>query len=368
MSTWRADVVGSLLRPGYLMRARAESGAGRLSSADFKRVEDRAVDQAVALQEATGVDVVTDGEMRRFGFTDHLWDAVDGFEEVPADEAARITFHGDRPEDDFPLPVPARVVERISRRRMITPEEFAYVRGRARLPVKVTLPSPLLLFPYWSDERSRPAYRDAFELFADAAALIRAEANELASMGCRIIQIDAPDLGELADPSMRAWWEAQGMSVDRALSEGTDLVNSVADVPGITFALHLCKGNARSRWIATGGYEALSKQIFGRLGNYRRIMLEYDDERSGSFEPLADLPDDKIVVLGLVSSKREGAEPLDDLAARVAEAARYVPLDRLAVSTQCGFASVSIGGNEISEAGQEAKLRTVADLAARLWP
>ncbi|MQA15727.1 MAG: methionine synthase [Pseudonocardiaceae bacterium] len=366
MKTWRADVVGSLLRPEYLARAQQALADGRMSTAEFKRVEDRAVDQAVALQEGAGVDVVTDGEMRRIGFADQLWSAVDGLEAVPESEAASVPFHGARAEDDLTFAVPARVVERIRRRRMMTVEEYSYVRGQARVPVKATLPSPLMLFLLWSQQHSRPAYRDAFELFADGVTLIREEAAELAALGCRYIQIDSPDLGQLADPDHHADWEARGIAPERALSEGVDMVNAVADVPRVTFALHLCKGNFRSRWISKGGYETLSKQVFSRIGNYERVMLEYDDERSGTFEPLADLPDDKVAVLGLVSTKHDDVEKVDDLADRMSHAARYFPKDQLAVSTQCGFASIAVG-NDISTPAQEAKLRLVSDVAERIW-
>jgi 5-methyltetrahydropteroyltriglutamate--homocysteine methyltransferase len=248
----------------------------------------------------------------------------------------------------------------------MTVEEFSTVRGRARLPVKVTLPSPMMLFLLWSDEHSRPAYADPFELFADGVTLMREEAMALADLGCEHIQIDAPDLGQLADPAQREDWESRGISPDRALSEGVDMVNAVADVPGVEFSLHLCKGNFRSRWIAAGGYEALSKQVFSRIGNFDRVMLEYDDERSGTFEALRDLPDDKIAVLGLVSTKLETVEAPDVLDARVRDAARFFPLEQIAVSTQCGFASIAVG-NDISETAQERKLRAVADLSARVW-
>jgi 5-methyltetrahydropteroyltriglutamate--homocysteine methyltransferase len=366
MSVLRADVLGSLLRPEYLRRARVDRDAGQIDQATFKQIEDRAVDQAVALQEGAGLDVITDGEMRRVGFADQLWGAINGLVHVEQHEAASVPFYGAEPADDLAFAVPARVVERISRKRMLTVEEFAYVRGRARVPVKVTLPSPMMLFLLWSSEHSRPAYRDPFELFADGVTLIREEAAALAELGCQHIQIDAPDLGQLADPAQREDWEARGISPERALSEGVDMVNAVADVPGVTFSLHLCKGNFRSRWIASGGYEALSKQVFSRIGNFDRVMLEYDDERSGSFEPLRDLPDDKIVVLGLVSTKHDTVEAPEELDARVAEAARFFPRDQLAVSTQCGFASIAVG-NDISEGAQERKLNAVADLAARTW-
>jgi 5-methyltetrahydropteroyltriglutamate--homocysteine methyltransferase len=366
MSTLRADVVGSLLRPHYLRSARADLDAGRIDQATFKRIEDRAVDQAVALQEGAGLDLVTDGEMRRAGFADQLWGAIDGLEHVEQHQAASVPFHGSTAEDELDFAVPARVVQRISRKRMLTIEEYSYVRGRARLPVKVTLPSPMMLFLLWSSEHSRPAYRDPFDLFADGVTLIREEAMALAQLGCQHIQIDAPDLGQLADPVQREDWQARGISPERALSEGVDMVNAVADVPGVTFSLHLCKGNFRSRWIASGGYAALAKEVFSRIGNFDRVMLEYDDERSGSFEALSELPDDKIAVLGLVSTKHNAVESPEELDARVTQAARFFPREQLAVSTQCGFASIAIG-NDISEAAQEGKLHAVAELAARTW-
>lgn len=364
MTAFHADVLGSLLRPDFLKRAQADRHAGRIDQAEFKRVEDRAVDQAIAVQEGAGVDLVTDGEMRRFGFADQLWAAIEGIE--PTDDQEPIPFYGDGEAEDLTFASPMRVVGRISRRKMMTVEEFTYARARARLPLKVTLPSPMLLFLLWSDEHSRAAYSDPFELFADATTLMVEEARALAELGCQHIQVDAPDLGQLADPAQREDWENRGISAERALTEGAELCNAIADVPGVTFSLHLCKGNYRSRWIGTGGYEQIAKQVFPRVGNYDRIMLEYDDARSGSFEPLADLPDEQVVVLGLISTKHDAAESPEELDARIAEAARFHPREQLAVSTQCGFASVAVG-NDISEAAQERKLRAVADLAQRTW-
>jgi hypothetical protein len=181
---------------------------------------------------------------------------------------------------------------------MMTIEEFSYARGRARVPVKITMPSPLVMYGAWSPEHSRPAYSDPFELFADAADIIRAEAAELARLGCTYIQIDSPDFGTLVDPENRALREGLGISTERTLTEGVDIINSVADVPGVTFGLHICKGNNKSTWIATGGYEFTADKLFRRSDNFDVFLLEYDDERSGSFEPLADVPDDKVVVLG----------------------------------------------------------------------
>jgi 5-methyltetrahydropteroyltriglutamate--homocysteine methyltransferase len=278
-----------------------------------------------------------------------------------------VAFHGESSEKDWEFQSQVSVVEKISRKRMMTLEEFAYARAVARRPVKAMLPSPLLMYISWSPEHSKDAYPDPFELFADAARLMREEAEELARIGCTYIQIDAPDLGSLVDPENRELRESIGMPTERTLSEGIDLINSVADVPGVTFGLHLCKGNYGGTWIASGGYEMLSETLFQRATNFDVFLLEYDDPRSGSFEPLAKIPDDKTVVLGLVSSKRPELETVDGLVKRVDEASRYIDKERLAISPQCGFASVVIGANPITEEIQEAKLKLVGDTADRVW-
>jgi 5-methyltetrahydropteroyltriglutamate--homocysteine methyltransferase len=360
---FHAEVVGSLLRPRYLSEARAALEAGRLAPHAFKQIEDRAVDQAIALQEGCGLDVISDGELRRFSFLDHLLAEVDGVVERPG---AGVTFHGAGGESwDWHAPI--TVTGRLRARRMLTIEEFSYARARARVPVKVTLPSPLVLYSAWSPELSTPAYKDAYEMFADAATIIRDEVHTLAGLGCTYVQIDSPDLGTLVDPENRMLRESLGMPTERTLTEGVDILNSVADVPGVTFGLHLCKGNYQSKWIAAGGYDETAEAIFGRMNNIDVFLLEYDDERSGTFEPLAKMPDDKVVALGLISSKSSRAEPVEEIAARVGEAARYVDLERLALSTQCGFASVSIGANLIGEDTQQRKLELVGEAARHIW-
>jgi 5-methyltetrahydropteroyltriglutamate--homocysteine methyltransferase len=362
---FHADVIGSLLRPRYLSEARAALADGRISNEEFKRVEDRAVDQAIAMQEAVGLDVVNDGELRRFSFLDHLLGDMEGVVDMPG---AAVHFHAPDPAQDWDWHPPFTVTGRIRPKgQMMTIEEFSYARGRARVPVKITMPSPLVIYSAWSPEHSRPAYSDAFEMFADAADIIRAEARELAKLGCTYIQIDSPDLGTLVDPENRELREGLGMDTERTLTEGVDIINSVADVPGVTFGLHICKGNYQSKWIATGGYEFTADKVFSRSDNFDVFLLEYDDERSGSFEPLANVPDDKVVVLGLVSSKVPELESVDSLVARIDEAARYVGRERLALSTQCGFSPVSIGGNLISEETQESKLELVAEVAHQVW-
>ena len=365
----RADTVGSLLRPDYLVRARTQFESGQMVPASYKAIEDRAVDQVVAMQEGAGLDVVTDGELRRHTFIDQLLEAVEGLTPDPAGSQSDhipVPFHDEGGSEQSVFAIPISVTDKLRRKRMMTLEEYAYARARARRRVKVTLPSPLMLFLAWSPSRSREAYGDPFELFADGLALMREEAEELARIGCEYIQVDAPDFGQLVDASQQRAWEAAGISFERVLSEGADMLNELAGVPGVTFGLHMCKGNYDSHWISTGGYDSVAGRLFPRLGNYDRILLEYENERSGSFEPLQDLPDDKVVVLGLVSSKFDQLESAEQLIERIEEAARFYPRDQLAVSTQCGFASAG-PGNAISEDAQEKKLQLVAEVAQRVW-
>ena len=360
---YHSDVIGSLLRPNYLSQARAAYESGQLAAPDFKRIEDRAVDQVIAMQEGVGLDVVTDGEFRRFSFLDQIIGELDG---VIEREGAPVHFRN-ATIPGFDWHAPYTVTGKISQRRKLTIEEFAYARARATKPVKITLPSPLVLYSMWSPELSTAAYKDAYEMFADAAAIVRAEAEALAQLGCTYIQIDSPDYGTIVDPENRELRENLGMPTERTLTEGADIMNSVADVPGVTFGLHLCKGNYQSQWIASGGYDLTAEALFTRLTNFDVFLLEYEDERSGSFEPLAKVPDDKAVVLGLVSSKLTALETPEELTARVNEAAKYTGLERLGLSTQCGFSPVIIGANLIDEDVQERKLELVAEVAHQIW-
>jgi len=361
---YRADTIGSLLRPAYLKDARKAWGAGKLSPPEFKRVEDRAVDEAIALQEAAGLEIVTDGEMRRLVFTGTLIEAIDGLSPVPA---PAWHWHGQKPEDEMDFQLPVCVTGKIRRRRSLATEEFAYARAETSKPLKMTLPSPMMLFVCWSPRHSTAAYKDPFVLFADAVDILRQEVRELADLGCQYIQIDAPELATLVDTTQRhATYEARGISPERMLGEGVEMLNAIADAPGVTFGLHLCRGNNAGHWMSQGGYETISEQVFKRATKYDIFLLEYDDWRSGSFEPLADIGRDKTVVLGLVSTKKDAVEPVDGLIARIEEASRYFPREHLALSTQCGFASV-MQGNPISEATQEVKLRLVVDVARQVW-
>ena len=366
---YRAEVIGSLLRPAYLKQARQRWEGGQLSTRAFKGVEDRAVDEALAVQEQAGVDVVTDGEMRRTHFIAPLTDVISGVKPIPAfTRVWRRPHDPDEPAEQTEIQVQYAVVNKIRRLRTLTSEEFTYVRPRAVKPIKVTLPSPLMMALRWSRQHSRDAYPDPFELFADAAEVVRLEAQELAALGCEYVQIDAPELGMLCDPVRRIQDFADaGIDPDRLLNEGIDLLNSVAAVPGMTFGLHLCRGNNRGYYVGEGGYQAIARQVFGRARNFALVLLEYDDWRSGSFEALRDVPRDKGVVLGLISTKRTELEPVASLAARIKEAAQYYPREQLALSTQCGFGTVW-EGNPIDEVTEVNKLRLVATVAHQVWP
>ena len=366
---YRAEVIGSLLRPAYLKQARQRWEGGQLSTRAFKGVEDRAVDEALAVQEQAGVDVVTDGEMRRTHFIAPLTDVISGVKPIPAfTRVWRRPHDPDEPAEQTEIQVQYAVVNKIRRLRTLTSEEFTYVRPRAAKPIKITLPSPLMMALRWSRQHSRDAYPDPFELFADAAEVVRLEAQELAALGCEYVQIDAPELGMLCDPVRRIQDFADaGIDPDRLLNEGIDLLNSVAAVPGMTFGLHLCRGNNRGYYVGEGGYQAIARQVFGRARNFALVLLEYDDWRSGSFEAPRDVPRDKGVVLGLISTKRTELEPVASLAARIKEAAQYYPREQLALSTQCGFGTVW-EGNPIDEVTEVNKLRLVATVAHQVWP
>jgi 5-methyltetrahydropteroyltriglutamate--homocysteine methyltransferase len=368
MITARADVVGSLLRPPELLEARRRFAEGGISAAEFKRAEDRAVDWAISLQERAGLPVVTDGEMRRESFQSQMVDAVEGFGERTIDAYLWGEWHGDEAVGDKTVERPATlgVVSKLRRRRFLSVEEFVYARARTDRTIKVTLPSPSLYANFWSPEHSREAYPTLDEFLEEVAEILREEVNELARLGATYVQLDAPHYPLLLDPGTREFYETRGWDMDRWLSRGIELDNHViGEHPGVTFAFHLCRGNQGSRWLVSGSYEPLARRIFPRL-RAERLMLEYDDERSGGFEPLAYVPQDKIAVLGLVTTKTPRRETPEELEARLREASGFVPLERLALSPQCGFAT-SVIGNSLSVEDEEYKLRAIVETAERVW-
>jgi 5-methyltetrahydropteroyltriglutamate--homocysteine methyltransferase len=364
----RADHVGSLLRPPALKQAREDRAAGRLDAPAFKAVEDAAVREVVALQEAAGCPVVTDGELRRDSFQSELTAATTGVEGVSLDAWLWGEWHSDELGDKVvERPPEMAVTARLERRRGLAAEELTFLRAITDRVAKVTLPSPTLFANLWTPERSRDAYPRFDDFMADVVALLADEVRELQRLGCRYVQLDAPHYPLLLDPTWRAFYEARGWSVDRWLSYGIELDNAVIDAaPEVTFGFHLCRGNQDSRWLVAGGYDEIAGPIF-RGVHAHRLLLEYDDERSGGFEPLALVPDDKLVVLGLVTTKSPRRETEDELEARVREAARHTGLERLAVGTQCGF-STSVVGNALTIEDEQRKLATIVRTAKRIWP
>ena len=357
----RSDVVGSLLRPPALLDARSQFERGELTATDFKRIEDRAVDEAVMMQQDAGLDVVSDGEMRRYAFYGHLVEALEGFDKFGG---WSITFRDGQGRDaSLKRPV---VVEKLRWRRQMSVEEFTYLRERTARPVKVTLVSAQQAAAYYDKEKSRAAYatRDAY--LADLVDFTRREIAELARLGCEYVQIDAPQYAALLDETIREGYRQRGSDPDKMLDACIELDNAIiAGHKGVTFGIHICRGNHRSMFYASGGYDRIAGQVFTRA-KFDRFLLEYDDERSGGFEPLRHVPDDRIVVLGLVSSKRALLEPASEIRARIADAARIVPLERLALSPQCGFASTH-EGNRLSPDDQRKKLELVARIASDTW-
>jgi len=364
------DVVGSLLRPPELLQARADREAGRLDAVAFKRIEDRAVDAAVRLQEDVGMAVVTDGEMRRLSFQSQMAEAVHGFGSWDLDAFLWGDWHGDEAIGDWSQERPdtLAVESPLRRRRFLSVEEFVYLRARigADTVPKVTLPSPSLFANFWHPQRSAAAYPTLEALLADVTELLCQEVAELERLGARYVQLDAPHYPLLLDPETRAFYEARGSSWQDWLAYSIELDNAViAAAPEVTFGLHLCRGNQDSRWLVEGSYDAIAEPIF-RGTRAGRLLLEYDDARSGSFEPLAEVPEDKMVVLGLVTTKTPRVESADWLEQQVREAARYAGLERLALSPQCGF-STSVVGNRVTEADEQRKLAVIREAADRIW-
>ncbi len=368
IETIRADVVGSLLRPPELLEARARYAVGEIPAPEFKRIEDWAVDWAISLQERAGLPVVTDGEMRRESFQSQLVEAVEGFSGHSIDAWLWGDWHGDGRVGDKKTDRPPKlgVVGSLRRRRHLSVEEFVYARARTDRVVKVTLPSPSMYANLWSPELSKEAYPTLDGFLEDVAEILREEVDELVRLGAEYIQLDAPHYPLLLDAGTRGFYEERGWPFERWMSRGVELDNHViGDHPGVTFAFHLCRGNQGSRWLVSGSYEPLARHLFANV-NAGRLMLEYDDERSGTFEPLAHVPEDKTAVLGLVTTKSGRPETPEELEGRIREASRYVPLERLALSPQCGFAT-SVVGNALSVEDEESKLRAIARTAENVW-
>jgi 5-methyltetrahydropteroyltriglutamate--homocysteine methyltransferase len=364
----RVEHVGSLLRPQFLRDAREAYARGLLTPAGFKAAEDRAVREIVAMQEELGLPVVNDGEMRRESFQGELTAASDGFTGVDVNAWLWGEWHSSEVGDvTIARPSELAVIAPLRKRRNLAAEEFTFLRGCTSRQTKVTLPSPSLFANLWSPQRSVAAYPTLDAFMADVVQVLRDEVAELVRLGCTYIQLDAPHYPLLIDPAWRAFYTERGWSLERWLGYGIELDNAVIDAGRpATFGFHLCRGNQLSRWLVAGGYDAIAAPVFGGI-HADRLLLEYDDERSGTFDPLRLIPGDKVVVLGLVTTKTSRVEPLEQIEARLREARSLIDADRLALSPQCGFAT-SVEGNAITPEAQRAKLALLVRAARDFLP
>jgi 5-methyltetrahydropteroyltriglutamate--homocysteine methyltransferase len=365
--SYRADHVGSFLRPAALLEARRSN----VPTADLCALEDAHIARVLQKQQELGLSVFTDGELRRTNFMSDFTDAVEGF-----DLGDAVVRHWDDDVDKVaqkPVAVSSItgiVKAPLRQRSPLTGRELPYLLRHSPGPIKVTLPSaaqfPAISFKYGITDS---VYRDPFALLDAVTAIMTEDLKSLAASGVSYLQIDAPRYSYFLDPKWCSWMQSElRVDVDQMLTASLRADNAclaAARHPGVTLAIHLCRGNNRSHWYAEGGYETIAERFFNELA-VDRFLLEYDDERSGSFAPLKFVPHDKIVVLGLVSSKRAALERKDDLKRRIDEAAEMLPLEQLALSPQCGFAS-TMEGNLLTEDDQWAKLQLVVETAREVW-
>lgn len=361
---FRSDHVGSLLRPKELLDARRRHQLNAITNGQLRDVEDEQIRLVVRKQEALGLRSITDGEFRRTFF--HV-DFLQRLQGVTVSGGIDVKFRSKRGEVNF-APPRLSVTGKLRHVEDIQKPDFEFLRSVASQTPKVTIPSPTMVhFRGGRQAIDIDAYPDLDEFFADLAGCYRAEIESLYRAGCRYLQLDDTNLAYLCDPQLRAGAKERGDNPDALPHAYAALINSVIDgrPEDLTVAVHLCRGNFRSAWVAEGGYEPVADVLFNEL-NVDAYFLEYDDERSGDFAPLRFVPDRKTVVLGLVTTKAAALESPREVIRRIEEAARYVPLDHLCLSPQCGFSS-TVEGNDISEADQWAKLALVGKIAHDVW-
>jgi len=365
---FRADQVGSLLRPPELLRAREDHQAGRLSAEELRRVEDRAISDAARMQQEVGLIGVTDGEFRRGSWHMDFLYQIGGV--AKTDRVLRIQFRNEAGPVEAALGA-FQIGGKLTFNKTIFAEDFAYLKSVAPTGTvaKLTIPSPSML--HYRGGRAvidQAAYPDIDAFWHDLAEVYRREIAGLAALGCTYLQLDDTSLAYLNDPAQRAYVNSIGGDGEHQHLINIRLINqALADKPvGMTVCTHMCRGNFRSSWVAEGGYDHVAEALFGELA-VDGFFLEYDDARSGGFEPLRFVPKgNKRVVLGLVTSKRAVLESKDELKRRIDEAAKYVPLEQLCLSPQCGFSS-TVDGNALTPEEQAAKLRLVVDTAREVW-
>jgi 5-methyltetrahydropteroyltriglutamate--homocysteine methyltransferase len=360
---FRADHIGSLLRPAALRHAFRQHAAGELGDVEFGRMQDESIAAVVRLQQEAGLAVVTDGEFRRGSYWSRFVERTDGL----AVRDAVFKFRDDHGhEQAFTAP---HVTGKVMRQQPIALDEFTFLRDRAKEAVaKITLPSPSTMHFYRGHLYAEPGiYADPATFFRDLAAVYRAEIADLARAGCRYVQLDEVALAMLCDPAARDRAAADGTDPDALAATYVEAINqAVAGRPAdMVVGIHMCRGNFKGKYLAEGGYESVAERLFAGA-DVNHFLLEFDTARAGDFAPLRLVPKNKSVVLGLISSKTPELEPLDLLRRRIDAAARYVDLHRLAISPQCGFAS-TVAGNPVSEEDERAKLRRVVEAAQAVW-
>jgi 5-methyltetrahydropteroyltriglutamate--homocysteine methyltransferase len=358
---FRADHVGSLLRPKALREAFRSHGAADPAHPDFVAALERAIRGAVAMQEDVGLDVITDGEFRRSSYWGRFVERCEGFLSKPAVFAFRDEL-GQQLEFTATY-----AGARLRRTEPLASDEFEFLRRLTQRTAKITLPAPSTMHFYrFSDFADPSVYPDGRGFFADLARIYRAEIADLVAAGATYVQLDEVALAMLCDPDIRAK-VAIHEDPDRLVDLYIDAINAcLAGTPaGLRIGIHMCRGNFRGRYLSQGGYESVAERLFERA-KVSHFLLEYDTERAGDFSPLRFVPEDKGVVLGLISTKTPRLESMDELKRRVAAAARYIDQRRLGISPQCGFASTA-AGNPLSEAEQRAKLRLVVEAARSIW-
>ncbi|MYF06696.1 MAG: 5-methyltetrahydropteroyltriglutamate--homocysteine S-methyltransferase [Rhodospirillaceae bacterium] len=359
---FRAEHIGSLLRPRALKDAFKAHSAGEIGDEAFETAKRAAIRDVVAMQEGLGLEMVTDGEFRRKSYWGHWVDAIDGFDVAPS----LFTFHDESgAEQEF---IAADCVGPLRKAAPISTEEFAFLRTAAKTAEpKITMPSPSTLH-FWrlskTIEGSGYATDEAF--FDDLCAIFRQEIADLAALGCRYVQLDEVPLIMLGSPAVCERVRALGGDPDRLLDLYIEAMNAAVRGRGDTVAaMHMCRGNFRGKWLSEGGYDLISERVFQNV-EVDAFMLEYDTGRAGGFEPLRHVPDDKSVVLGIVSSKVPEIEAAGELKRRIDEAARYIDRERLSLSPQCGFAS-TVAGNPVREEDEKAKLEAIVRVAKDVW-
>jgi 5-methyltetrahydropteroyltriglutamate--homocysteine methyltransferase len=363
---FRADHVGSLLRPAVLLAARDDFAAGRIDAARLRAEEDAAIADAVAMQAAAGLQSSTDGEFRRASWHMDFIYQLGGISKAPGNLA--VKFRNPAGSIEF-TPAALHVGSKLRLEKTIFADDFSYLQSVVTdATPKLTIPSPNMVH-----YRGGPAaidhdvYPDMEEFWANLSAAYADEVQRLAALGCRYLQLDDTSLAYLNDPAQRAEIADRGEDAEHLHLRYIRQVNdAIAARPaGMAVTTHMCRGNFRSSWAAEGGYDFVAEALFSELA-VDGFFLEYDDERSGGFEPLRFVPKGKMVVLGLVTTKRGALENPDDLRRRIDEAARFVPLDQLCLSPQCGFSS-TVEGNVLSQQDQEAKLRLIVQVARDVW-